>query len=410
MKKRSFFLFLFPAASIIVNLSASDKLSREAATEEKTLGEISSRIKDIMEKQQESNVFTTKEVLQTDKKSESVDSAKNEDLKIIIESLMKTAANETKESKHKYYNTARDEYGEAIEKLSKLFESEKLKKTMEKRQLLEKQKELLNETKEFEEKLKQKDKLTGEDLEQFAELAEKEEDLKNEFPDKKDSPNLEKKMDDVIDSLQNMDLEEAKKSQEEIINDLEDAIKNDMENGQSEMADRLDDINQMEEDLIKMEQQLTDSLKQNSPLDSEERQEMAMDMNQLSEKMKDLAEEETSNMNEASEEMNDAVENLMAQQDKQALENVQDALHELKKEKEMLSQKTEDEPQNPHESDKPQDDEKIKDVKKNQLGGGEDWKAKLPENERMALLAARKAKFNPEMEETVKRYFIELAK
>ena len=41
---------------------------------------------------------------------------------------------------------------------------------------------------------------------------------------------------------------------------------------------------------------------------------------------------------------------------------------------------------------------------------GGDWKARLPERERGALLSARQAKYPESLDPEVKRYFVEIAK
>ena len=48
--------------------------------------------------------------------------------------------------------------------------------------------------------------------------------------------------------------------------------------------------------------------------------------------------------------------------------------------------------------------------KKNENVKGSGWKAALPLKERAALLAAQKAKYSPDMELSVRKYFKELAK
>ena len=106
--KRSIIVAMLFAVSA-VGVSASDALLKEAVTEDRTLGEISSRIKDLKDKQVESNVLSDKEINAVKKNSEDIDLVKNDKLKVVIDSRGKTVAAEDQDVK-KEYDTAKREY------------------------------------------------------------------------------------------------------------------------------------------------------------------------------------------------------------------------------------------------------------------------------------------------------------
>ncbi len=406
------YVALFIAFCAVVSYS-SDMLMKEAVVEDKTLGEVSTRIKEIKEKQIESNIYSENEISSTKRNSEEIDLVKNEKLKKVIDSLEKTVTSGINDETRKgMYGNARKGYQESVEILEK-FASEKLEKLKENRELLEKQKELLKETQGLKSEMQKKDKMTEKDIDKMAEAAEKQENLRNQSPEE-----MKNKMDKATEALKNMDLDKAQQAQQEIVKDLEKKINEETQNENAQNADALNDMQQMMQQLSDMQQQLQQQDQQGQKqqaMNDQQRQDMAMKMDAVAEQMK------KDGMEQGKQEMNKATENTLNKQEKQALQNVNNAMQSLQKEMEAKQSQMAQKSQKSQKA-KPQE-KKAEDSKESEPGGSqleevkragssqeEEWRAKLPEKERDALLAARKAKYTQKMEEPVKRYFVELAK
>ena len=320
-----------------------------------------------------------------------------------------------------------------LEKIS----SKPLEKLMETRELLDKQKGILKETEEIEKTLKGKNKITDKDIEKLAEIEEKQEALKNQISEekgadatpevKKSAEALKNKMEKATDALKNLKTADAKKAQNEAINELEKKIKQETDNEKSQAAGEMNELNQMQQDLNDIKQTLQNSLDK-APMNEQQRQDLAQKMSAVAQDMKQ------NGMPDGKQEMNKAMENAIEKKDAAAMENVNKAMTAVQKgmkDKQAIAgkqppgQKPEAQPgqearqddgkkmeetENKEVKENSPKDSDLKNAVKNKNAHEEEWKARLPEKERDALLSARKAKFNSKMEESVKRYFIELAK
>jgi len=415
-------------------------LMKEAVVEDKTLGEVSTRIKEINEKQIESNIYSDKEISSTKKNAEDIDLVKNEKLKKVIDSLEKTVSNGiSDENKKGLYGNAKSGYEESVNILEKIT-SKKLEELMENREMLEKQKELLKETQGLKNDMKNKDKMTDKDIDKMAESAEKQENLKNQAQE-----DLKNKMEKATEALKNMDLPKAEQAQQEIVKDLEKKINDETQNENAQNAEQMNDMQQMMQQLSDIQQQLQNQPQnqqdqqnaqnqqqqnqqqqqqnQQQPMTDQQRQDMAMKMDAVAEQMKQ------DGMEEGQKDMNKATEEALAKDDKGALSDVKKAMDGLQKAmaqaqqgKPQPGQPQPGQPQPSQTPVKPEEkqandskehqssDAAVEAVQKNNGGREDEWRAKLPEKERDALLAARKAKYTQKMEESVKRYFVGLAK
>ncbi|HOK04622.1 MAG TPA: hypothetical protein P5270_01285 [Victivallales bacterium] len=386
-------------------LHAEDQLTSKAITHEKALSEISSRLKDINSKQEESCVFEQNEMKTVKENVKIVDEVKDENIKKIIETLNDNNSDEMQ--KHKI---AENEYEKAAKKLEKVvINSENVKKNLDANDLLQRQKELLEETKKAEEDSSKKGNKTDfEDLNKTAELAEKQEELK------KDAENIvseesKKKMEEAAKALQNLDKKEAIKKQEEAVKFLENDIAKNEENKQIEDIERAEKLQKMNEELKEISDQLNDSINNKEELDNGERQQIAEKLDNIAQEVK-----HDENISSAQENLNKAIENTMEKKDLQAYSEVRKAMEKLeraaKQAQQQLAQKTnEQKTEGNRQEDSPQEQSNTAIPGKSQDTTNE-WTAKLPEKERSALLAARKAKYNEKIDDIVKKYFVEIAK
>ncbi len=381
--------------------SGSDKLLGEAVTEEKTLGELSTRFQDLKERFQDSCVFSEQEVSSTGAVSSTLGKVREDAMPKIVEELGKATAVKDAADKRSGYERAGKEYDVVIKTLEKIYEVEgkRLQGGMKNKELLEAQKSLLDALKRFKQEVDNKP-TTEEDLEKLATLAERQEDLRQ----KAENEPLKNKMDSARKEMQKMRLASAVKLQEEIVKAIEKTIEEDPAN-QSEFADdaEMGKLDQMEKALKEAENKLEESADGKNQLDDAQRQELAMEMAKLRQQDEQLAPE-----------LDKAVENVMSWEDKKALANVRKAKEKIKDGKKQKTQKKQKKQQKQELTDqRPQEqkNDQEKPLEQGHVKTAEagDWQGKLPEKERAALLTARKAKFSPGMEEDVKRYFINLA-
>jgi DNA repair exonuclease SbcCD ATPase subunit len=376
----------------------SDALVREAVNEEKALGEISGRLEEIQERQDESNVYSRNEIERTGMQGKSIDEVRTEQYRTILDGLSK-AEDDANSAGLQQAGAA---YQEALDILEKSFRAEALRRALAESQILARQEELRNETEKLAEELAQKEEVSDEDLERLADLAEKQETLSKDIAE-----TLQKPMQEAADAIQEMNLDQARQKQDQVLAELRQRVGEEMNNEQAENAESLENMRRMEESLSSMEQQLRESIEQQQPMSDQERQEMAMKMDEAA---RDLAKNE---LPEAAEATEQAMEQLMQPNDPAAREQLRKALAEVQQQKQQMAQQRQQMQQEPQEQaskeekDRPADG--IQEGKRNVAAAGDEWQAGLPERERAALLSARQAKFDGRMDEAVKRYFTELA-
>ena len=233
-----------------------------------------------------------------------------------------------------------------------------------------------------------------------------------------DAPNdrIRKQMLNAAIALQNLDIPQAAQQQQQLLDELENNIKKDS----GEMYNNAEDLTMatgIEQSLTEIGTSLSDAIKQENPMDNTMRQEMAAKMGEISNQMADLKP-----LTQAATEINEGIMDLMQKRDQQSLEHIQQALTMVKQNKQqILSQMQAPKMQQQtaqQEIPNASNQETANAISEARLDIGErkkndtnaDWKATLPPKERKALLAARKAKYLPEMEAEVKNYFVDLAK
>ncbi len=400
--------------SALLPLSAADPILNEAVSQDKSLGEISERLKDINTRQVESRVFDDAEIGKVKDDTGVVENVRGENVRRIVESLSENGSSSEKDR----YKVAEDEYNKAIKRLEDVMKTgEKLRNSMEAGEILAKQKEILEETRKADSERKSADKkMSHEDLDKIAELAERQEELE-ENAEKSISEETRRKMDEAARSLQDLDPRKALEKQEEVVKSLEKEVAENQQNQQLEDLDRAQDLEQMQKDLREIASELDDSINKKDQISDQERQDMAMKMDELARKLKE--EEAAKN---ADKDLNKAIENTMEGKDLQAYSEVQRALQKVdtaakEARKQLADAKRSKQAET---SEKAQKDSKGDDLDGQEKAIGQtrkdantkdgDWAAKLPEKERSALMSARKAKYDDKLDESVRKYFTEIAK
>jgi len=398
-------------------LVASDRFLQEAFSEERVMVEVSERISRIHGRQMDSNVFSENEMEDVKETGTTFSSVKEKQMRRIIEELGKSTRAASAPTARGHREAARGEYREAIAILASLkrFGSqEELRRRMSTRALIEDQRQLLAETRDLQEEQNAKGALDEDDMERSWDLAEKQRALQFDAPD----DGIRKQMRDAATTLQNMDIPQAIRRQEHLLDELQRAL----DEGFGEMFGRAEDLSMaalMEQSLADLADRLSNANKQDTPMNSRLRQEMATEMGEQANKMA-----EAKPLKKAMMEMNEGIMDLMRQQDQQALEHVQQALQQVRQNRQQMANQMQAQQQNAPQDDQLQAREETAEATAEQAPTGTeavtgkrktpeanaDWKARLPPKERDALLAARKAKYLPEMEAEVKKYFVDLAK
>jgi hypothetical protein len=382
-----------------VLVGGSEALVREAVNEERALGEVATRLGEIQERQEESNVFSSNEIANTGQQDASVRAVRAEQYRTILEGLSQASGNGDQAG----YAEAYGAYREALAILEKTFQAEGLRRALAASQALARQEELRQETEALAEALAEQEKLSDEDLERLAEMAERQEALSRDIEE-----NLRQPMRDAAEALQDMNLPEAAQQQDRAIEELRRMVDEEMGNEQLANAEEMENLRRMEESLAAMEQELRNAIEQQQPLTDQQRQEMAM---QMDEAARELAENQ---MPEAAEATEQAMEQLMEPNDQAARQELAKALEQVRQQQQQLAQR---QPQPPPVDPPMQEGEEqerlaeaVQEGQRQAADAGNEWQAGLPESERAALLSARQARHDDRMDEAVKRYFVELAK
>ncbi len=381
-----------------VLVGGSEALVREAVNEERALGEVATRLGEIQERQEESNIFSGKEIENTGQQDASVRAVRAEQYRTILEGLSQASGNGDKAG----YAEAYGAYREALAILEKTFQAEGLRRALAASQALARQEELRQETEALAEALAEQEKLSDEDLERLAEMAERQEALSRDI-----EQNLRQPMRDAAEALQDMNLPEAARQQDRAIEELRRMVGEEMGNEQLANAEDLETLSRMEESLAAMEQELRHAIEQQQPLTDQQRQEMAM---QMDEAARELAE---SQMPEAAEATEQAMEQLMQPNDQAARQELAKALEQVRQQQQQLAQPQPPPPSDPTMQEGKEQErlaEAVQEGQRQAADAGDEWQAGLPESERAALLSARQARYDDRMDEAVKRYFVELAK
>lgn len=428
------------------NVYGNEKFLTGALDEDKAMQELGSRIAEIKGKQEESNVFSKGEIKSSAETIERIEKVREDNIGGAIVNLKKTVE-DSKENKGKYYDGARDEFEKAVKNMNVIYDKQ-VKGLMDKkdaRELYEKQKQLLDALKDFQEELNKKNnKIEEGDLDKASEMSEKQEEIIEEL----DKSDIRKKMKDADEDIKNMKIPDAIKKQQEIVDQLKKDV--DANNPESDSSQGKN-TDEMEKKISEMEQKLQDGLNDPSKgMTDEQRQEMALQMSELAQDMKnqggDQGEQQKPEGGDQGEQkkpeggqgeqkpqpggpgenMEQAMMDVLQKQDQQALaqlEAAKQAMQQMaqagKPGKPMPGQPGQPMPGQPMPGQPPgmtsQGESKPKEQdslygQRNEIAATSDWKATLPAKERAALLAAQKAKYTSDMELSVRKYFKELAK
>lgn len=467
MKKTITILVLFLSFMAVVIVHGNEKFLSGALDEDEAIKDLSTRITEIKDKQKESNVFTKTEIKKSEDTIQRVNKVRDENIGNAIANLKKTVdhKNKDKEELGAYYDNARDEYQKAVKKMNVIYDNQ-VKELIDKQDtqaLYERQKKLLNETKEFQTDLNQKNNKAGEDdLDKVAGMSIEQEEIKKLC----EVSSLQLKMDQSSKSLKSLELPVAIKIMQEILDEMKKDLNltdPDSENSQGVDPDEL------QKKIDEIESQLKKNLDDDSKkLSDEERQDIAIDLSKLANEIEDGDQGGSQDPPEAgdqgdpkppeggdqgdekppeagdqgdkkppeggekgdpkppeggepgdpkpqdgggpADDIQQAMLNVLKKDDAKALQNLQQAQKGLQQ---MAKGKPSPIPGEPGEDSqgesKPKEGGELYGQRLDQQEGS-DWKASLPPKERAALLAIQKAKYSTDLEMTIRKYFKELAK
>lgn len=426
-------IIIFVTSLLFVNLaSGNEKFLSGALDEDKAIKELNNRMTEIKDKQEDSNVFSKGEIKNTKDTIDRIEKVRDENIGGAINNLRKTVE-EKKQNLGQYYDNARKEYDKAVKKMNVIYEKQ-VKELLEKqdsRLLYERQKKLYEETQGLHQQLMAKNNTTNEkDLDLVAGMSEEQLAIKQLT----ENNSLQQKMDQANGGLKSLDFPLAIKKMEEILALLKQDIDADMpdKGDQGDLEEILDKIS-------KIEEQLNNSIN-NQGVSDEDRQDIAVNISEIDQNVNNNQGGEQPNSDqplqgsepgkpEAGEpgaptpgdSLQQAILNVLKKEDQAALNNLQAAKSALKQQTpsqpgqpEPPGQPGEPQPNTPPGMDSQSEAKPTNHGplygQRNKEGEGSDWKAKLPEKERAALLAIQKAKFTPDLELAVRKYFKELSK
>lgn len=431
------------AAGLVPAVSASEELYQGALVEDRNMGEIRDRLDSIRDRQEESNIFSTNEIGKTKEMGGKVGKVRDENLKSVITELGATVRTDDAATKKTHYLTAKGEYETAVSTLNAIRkETAKTKGNYELRQLLNRQKDLLDETKKLDDQMANAEKAPAKAAEDALKLANKEKELEKDTkeatnPENQPQPqpqpenkSVSDKMNEAADALKKMDLPKAEKLQNEIVKDLEKALNDQTQGDQDQMnqSAEMAKLEGLDQDLKKMEDALQNSADNGNNMSDQNRQDMALKMDDIKQDMQKSGTPEQPQGGEVAKDLEKAQDNVMAKQDQQAKNNVSEARNQVKSAMQQLAQKQAQPPGQPQPNQPPQPPQPNQppgmmamDEQKPRTGAGSteksgkgaeggDWTARLPERERGPLMAARQAKFPENVAPEVKAYFVEIAK
>jgi|GEM_PF-2575066 len=406
---------------LVVGLqSAADdsRLLESAFFEDRALQELAALYERMTARQESSGVFREPEIGLIREAVDEVGDVRQDHMSNIIQQLQYEAA---------ISNTVvRGLYEDTAVQLDVLYRrlTTSLEQDMTRRDASNEQRELMEELQTLQEALQEETMQAAEALQPLAELAERQEQLAETL--NAEQPEIAEQMQEAAQDIQEVNLPSALEMQENILAQMEadeamahtQPMPEAME--QNAMPDAV--IDQLEAMANQLEQS------QDSPMAMEARQDMAMEMNQAAQQLPEIAEP-----------MMQAMVDLMAEQDQAAQEQVKAAIEiaEEKREQQMEMAQQQPEPSEGSEPGPPQPGEGEMQNEAEpeepgapstmpseqdglgptlQLGAvgagadGQDWTARLPERQREALLTAREARHAEGLEESVRRYFVHLAR
>ncbi len=394
--------FCMVSFSMIASVFAdsTDRFLQEAVEEDKTLRVISDKFGDLAERSAESGVFSPDEVGETVGKKDKVSNVRENNVEKIISAF---SPSEESSDISKSLSSAGGEYKTAINVLESIVASNKKNESkMSLAESLEEQKRLAEDTKSLKEKSeKDSSSLDEEDIDKLAELAERQEKL----AEKMEGSENKKMMESAAKDLMDADLQSAAKTQEDLVKKMEKSLNPETKPEDTSLVDNLSELAQIENSLMEAEKDIAESAK--NPKDQSQKQNTAMKLASMAQKLDSIP--ETDN---ADEDINDAIEDLMTDQHDAATQKLRNAASKVKKAKKNLNSKLQEQIKMAEAMLEESKGEMQSNEAKRKLGtdSTDDWKSRLPEKERAALLSARKAKYNLVMEQSVKNYFTELAK
>ncbi|MBT3377111.1 MAG: hypothetical protein HN742_36385 [Lentisphaerae bacterium] len=406
-----------------VAASADEKLLRDALHKDDTLGEISNRLGDMVERQAQSSVFQAEEVQKTEDTSDTIDTARTTAMQDVISELSGFVSARNARPDRQVLANSKTHYERLLEILRGLKErSDELEERQAVRDLLQEQRELLEETEAR--PTPEERQTTMEAIDAFADLAERQEELRRNAPDEQ----VEEPMASAEKALSQMKPEQAAAFQKQVIEQLEEKLAA-PEGGQqleeqdplSQIAERINALQDIEQKLSRIEGQLRHAEKRHSPPKPEFQQETALELNEHAKELREL------NQPEPAKDVIEAIPPLMQAEWEPSADEVKEARDKIKQAVEFILQKLQEqaeqaEDQEDEQQQKRQNQHQIAlqageksrpksgRVEREQVAVGAGWLSSLPDRERDAVLSARSARYNPKWETEVKRYFVELAK
>ena len=412
----------------------SEDLRDGAVNQDRILGELVERFGDLKAQQEDSNVFSEEEVQDSNGVITRVSNVRQQDVAEAIEALDRSVSAASSAARAEAYATAKTAYDKALVVLSAIAGGlgGKMEAAMEVYDILDRQQELLEELKEFEEQYSEG--LDEAALNELAELADDQEDIAESALDQ----DTKQQMEEARQAIEDADVEAAIEKQEQIVEQLKDEL-GDMKQAEageasesSELLEALTEMNEAIEQMREALQEAHEATDSSQKMSAQERQEMAEQMNEMAEALREGGQMKADN------EIEKAMLAMLENQDQSASESLakaQKAIHQTidrieqggKMDAKLAAMKQSQGRSASQSGSQGQsaggegsesmtaggESERVTGLKYGKTRGpgtADNWRAGLPEKERSALQAARKAKYAPEMEEDVRKYFVLLAR
>lgn len=408
----------------------SEKLLRRAWRQDESLGDVGERYADMVERQGQSNVFEGREMQATEQSREKVRTARSTAMRDVLDELSRGVREEDSSERRQVWVRTKQHYEELLAILLGIRRrrASELEARQRLREQLEEQRLLLEDTQRMQESMQDR-RVDADTIEGFAELAERQEQLRI---DARQQP-VQQSMQRAEDALAGVQPEPAVTHQREAIRRLEEelAAEQQAEDGAdaageadaalAELVRRIEEMRSLSDQLERVERELRDAGRPDRDVDPAFQQEKALELNDAAKQLRDMK------LEPAADDALAAIPKMMIEEWKPAADDVRSAREKLDSALAQLiaslAERTEQQEDAASQQQRPDpnaislqaDGESRRrrssaaaEKQPDPVGSG--WLARLPERERDAVLAARRAHYDVRWEQEVKRYFVELAR
>jgi hypothetical protein len=277
---------------------ASEQLLNQAMSHDQGLAGVRERFEELRKRQQDSRVFSVQELEESSLTIQAVDEVREKQIADMIVALGESINLEDAAARRELYALVADEYDIAIQTLERVVkeQGQRVKDFSEKRELLEKQKNIAEDLRDVARESAEKG-FTRDTVEELARLAQEQEDAAETSGEE----GLQERMNKAAESMKDAEVEKAIQQAEELVADLEKELN---EYGASEelvesetaeaLEEALDKVRDIREDLAGdpepagNDPEADDEKTARVPMDNSERQETAEKLDEVARELEEL--------------------------------------------------------------------------------------------------------------------------